>query len=169
MTVVALPGGRPTKYTDELAKEICQTISTNSCSIKKMCRDRDHWPEAPTIFSWILKSAEFCEMYSRAKEAQVEAHVDAIMEIADDASDDEDTDKAGNRRINREFVERSKLKIQARTWQAECLKPTKWGKKTLISGADGQALKIETKLTNKDRERKVLSLFANIADRIKSS
>jgi hypothetical protein len=56
--------------------------------------------------------------------------IDEIIEIADDASRDTLTDpKTGQERLNREFVERSKIRIEARRFTAQQAIPEEYGEK----------------------------------------
>lgn len=73
-------------------------------------------------------------MYARARESQAEVLADEIIEIADDSSEDfifaEGEDKDGNgakKFINKEYVKRSALRVDARKWVAAKLLPKKYG------------------------------------------
>ena len=58
---------------------------------------------------------------------------DEIMEIADDSSNDIDRiDDFGNPIENREFISRSRLRVESRKWLASKLKPKKYGDKQSI-------------------------------------
>jgi len=73
-------------------------------------------------------------MYARAREAQAEVLADEIVEIADDSSEDfifaegEDQDGKGAKKyVNKEYVKRSALRVDARKWVAAKLLPKKYG------------------------------------------
>lgn len=64
------PGGRPTKYSVELAAKICHAIATNAKSIYTLCHERDDFPVTSTVFDWMNKYPEFSDEYFKAKERQ---------------------------------------------------------------------------------------------------
>lgn len=126
--------GRPTKYTIELAQEICDAISCDSKGLRRLCEDHPHWPERRNIYHWMRKYPDFRLQYMQAKEHQIEALVDEILEIADDASHDTiiKTDKNGNEyeSCNTEWMNRSRLRIETRKWLAAKLAPKIYGDKS---------------------------------------
>ena len=76
------------------------------------------------------------ERYARAREQQAEILADQIISIADDDSEDiifvEGNDASGMTAIpkaNREFIQRSNLRVEARKWVAAKLLPKKYGDK----------------------------------------
>ena len=107
-----MPGGRPTDYNLELTSRICERLATGE-SLRSICRD-DDMPSLASIFLWLAKHPEFSEQYTRAREAQAEAHADRIVEIADD-----DTIDPNHKRIM----------VDARKWVASKLKPKRYGDK----------------------------------------
>ena len=80
---------------------------------------------------------EFRGKYTRAKSSQVSILADQIIEIADYSQADTLEDEEGNRMVNREIVERSKIRIDARKWLASKLAPKIYGDKLAHTGADG--------------------------------
>jgi len=107
-----MPGGRPTDYSPELTARICERLAIGE-SLRSICRD-DEMPSMASIFLWLGKHPEFSEQYTRAREAQAEAHADRIVEIADD-----DTLDPNHKRIM----------VDARKWVASKLKPKRYGDK----------------------------------------
>jgi hypothetical protein len=130
------PGGRPSKYSIELAHEICKVIASSSESLQRMCNERDHWPDRPTIFTWLNKHEEFRNMYTKAKQDQVSAYVDDIVEISDHAASDTILDSKGNEIENREWVNRSRLRVDTRKWLASKLVPRLYGDRIITKDED---------------------------------
>lgn len=128
-----MPLGRPTDYTPELAEEICKAISCDSKGLRRLCQEHEHWPARANIYKWLRKYPEFRDQYTQAKEHQIEALVDEILEIADDTSHDTiiKVDNDGNERevCNSEWINRSRLRIEARKWFACKLAPKIYGDK----------------------------------------
>lgn len=121
--------GRPTVYTSELAKEICEVIASTSKGTKKLCEESQHWPCQDTLFTWLKTYPEFSEQYARAKIYQVEYLVDEMLEIADDTSNDNFLNEEGKTVVNAAAINRARLKIDTRKWMACKLVPRVYGPK----------------------------------------
>lgn len=122
-----MPGGRPTEFTQEKADLICDLLA-QGYSLRKICKLED-MPHFVTVFRWIEADEQFCKQYRRAREVQADCFMDDIIDIADDSSDDELFTEDGKRYLNSEFVQRSKLRVDARKWAASKLAPRKYGDK----------------------------------------
>ena len=74
--------------------------------------------------------------------AQADYYAEEIIEISDDSSGDELTDEDGKTRINSEFVNRSRLRVDTRKWLMARMAPKKYGDKITqeVTGADGTPL-----------------------------
>lgn len=58
--------GRPTKYTDALADEICRRIAEGEMLLQ-IVRDK-HMPERSTIYGWIEQYEDFSDNYARVRD-----------------------------------------------------------------------------------------------------
>ena len=124
-----LKKGRPSTYSAELAKEICDTISSSSKGTKTLCKENPHWPSQATLFTWLKNHEEFSEQYARSKQAQIELLVDEILEIADDSSNDCVVNEQGIPVFSNAVLTRAKLQIDTRKWLACKLLPKVYGNK----------------------------------------
>lgn len=126
-------GGRPTKYTEVLGRDICARIAQGD-SLRKICED-EAYPTARTVHNWLVdpEKEEFFQQYARAREAQAHAYFDQIVDIADGSPEDLDAVK----------VQRDRLRIDARKWACSKLAPKSYGDKIEVGGPDGGALKVE--------------------------
>lgn len=130
-----MAGGRPSKFTQEIADEICERLSEGE-SLRRICMS-EHIPERRTVFSWLLndKYKEFHHQYTRARELQAENFADEMSDIADDGSNDYmetidgETGAILGYKLNGEHINRSRLRIDTRKWIASKLKPKKYGDK----------------------------------------
>jgi hypothetical protein len=102
------------------------------------------WQESP-------HREDFLEKYVRAREMQAEILADQIISIADDESEDiifvEGNDTSGVTAIpkaNREFIQRSNLRVEARKWVAAKLLPKKYG--------DRKEVKVDATVTHEGSE-----------------
>lgn len=71
-------------------------------------------------------------MFARAREFQAAAWVDEIMDISDDASNDYTTDEDGNRVVDHEHIQRSKLRAESRRWYGSKILPKIFGDKQVV-------------------------------------
>lgn len=120
--------GRPSKYSDALADTICELIATTERGLHSICKELEI--SVVSVFKWIKENENFSNNYARAKESQAELSASKILEIADDASNDDLIDEEGRVRPNSEWINRSRLRVDARKWIASKLHPKKYGDKT---------------------------------------
>lgn len=136
--------GRPTKYTEKLAAEICDQLSQGK-SLRTVCA-ADNMPVASTVFLWMSKYPEFSKQYARAKEESADAMAEEVLDIADDGRNDwmEIHDKDGEAvgyKFNGEAAQRSKLRVDTRKWLMAKMKPKKYGD-SLDLKSDGEKIQI---------------------------
>jgi len=133
--------GRPTKYSKEIAEQICFDISSKALGLKQICNN-ELYPHPVTIYRWISENEDFRNMYARAKDSQADLLAEEILEIADDGSNDFMTIVKGDQSYtveNKELVNRSRLRIDARKWYAAKLRPNKYGDKIDVT-TDGKTI-----------------------------
>lgn len=131
------PIGRPPKFKPEIAEEICKRISRSRQGLQKHHEeDPKVFPHPSTIFRWLAENASFREQYAQAKADQMDYFAELIIEIAFDDGNDtlrkKELPVAGGGKIivaeeNREFVNRSKLKIDTLKWLMSKLARKKYG------------------------------------------
>ncbi len=131
--------GRPTKFTDDLAKDICNELA-NGRSLRSYCR-QDNTPAMSTVMRWISDDKKFQEQYARARELQADYFVDEIVEIADKAED----------------AAIARLQVDARKWVAGKQRPKKYSDKIVQQhvGKDDGPIEISD-VTPQDKLRKLL-------------
>ena len=119
---MAKTGGRPSKYTQDLADEICIRLATGE-SLRSICKD-DHIPHIATIMTWVFKNVKgtesFHEQYETARKMQAENLTDEIADIADNGNNDwmEANGDSEGYRVNGEAIQRSRLRVDTRKWIA---------------------------------------------------
>jgi len=134
---------RPTIFTPEVAALICENIASTTMSLKKICDNDENLPCVGTVLKWLREDKEgFLTQYTRAKETQADLLADEMMEIADDTSGDELIDEDGKVRENREFINRSRLRVDTRKWIASKLKPKKYGDRVTTKHTGNLGLQI---------------------------
>ncbi len=121
--------GRPSKYTDEIAEEICRRLALGE-SLLAICRD-DHLPHESTVRNWALDdTGGFFTKYERARVLQAHNMFDETLVIADDNQSDVVIDEKGIRTVNGEVVQRSRLRVDTRKWYLSKVLPKLYGDKT---------------------------------------
>jgi hypothetical protein len=123
--------GRPTKYNQELADNICSAIVEGK-SLRRIAKEFGF--DLKSFFSWLRIHEGFLQQYARAKEEQAETFAEEIIEIADNGENDTYEDENGFTRTNHDVIARSRLRVDARKWVASKLKPKKYGDSTTLRG-----------------------------------
>lgn len=156
-----MPGGRPSKYTQKLADEICALLAEGR-SLRTICL-ADNMPDKRSVFRWLRTNDEFCHQYARAKEESADALTEDMLDISDNSVNDylitladairekpssewtEEDIKVLAIKAAPEQIQRSRLRVDTRKWIASKLKPKKYGESSQIAltGKDGGP--IETK------------------------
>ena len=147
---------RPTKYTEKLAKEICDTIAESSKGLKTLCKENPHWPYKRTIATWRETKPGFGAKYTRAKLEQTQMLADEIIEISDaDNMDVSINEETGEWVSDGQVVQRSKLRIETRKWIASKLMPKVYGDKVTHSGDADNPITITHEISGNELARKI--------------
>jgi len=132
--------GRPSKFTNELATEILERISSGE-SLRQITRDA-HMPVISTVYVWMMKDPTFSEQYAKAREEQAETLADEIIALADQ-DPIQIVDDKGIARVDSGWVTWQKNRVDARKWVASKLKPKKYGDRTTLAGDADNPLKVD--------------------------
>lgn len=103
------PGGRPSKFTQDLAKEICRRIIEGN-SLSSVCR-ADDMPHRDSVHTWLAGNKEFSDNYARACEIRRLNRYDDMENIA----------------RNEQDVQRARLILDTIKWQLSKEEPKKYG------------------------------------------
>jgi hypothetical protein len=138
---------RPTKYTQELADEICRRIMDGE-SLRGICESQDI-PDRSTVHLWLATNSQFSDQYARAKEEQADTLADDMQFIADTVQPDRDA------------VAKARLQIDTRKWSASKLKPKKYGDKMQLGNDPDNPLTNPTKeLTDEELNARIRKIVA---------
>lgn len=74
--------GRPSKFNQELADEICHRLSLGQ-TMASICND-SHMPDYGTLWRWTRENGDFQDESTRARETGTHALADQCIAIADD-------------------------------------------------------------------------------------
>ena len=143
--------GRPTKYTDKLAGQICIRLASGE-SLRRICSAPD-MPDKATVLRWVVAPDHpFCDQYMIAREAAGYSHADNVTDIADELRFEEDADP-----------QRLRVALMGYQWAAERMAPKKHSPKQLMehTGKDGGP--IESKDVTERDAKEFASRIASLA------
>ncbi len=136
------PRGRPSKYTPELAAEICERLGTGE-PLAQICRD-EHMPHDNTVRAWMEADDPFAVAIADARARGYDAIAQECLEIADDGRNDyiEKLAEEGDEKAlayDAEHVQRSKLRVETRLKLLAKWDPKRYGDKSAVdlSNSDG--------------------------------
>jgi len=141
-----VPAGRPSTYTESIAREICERMSEGEV-LKQILRD-EHMPDRKTVMNWLRARPEFDAEYIRAREQMMDVWAEEVVEISEDGTNDwMERELAAGRIVtvtNNEAVARSKLRVDSRRWLLSKLRPETYG--------DSQRIDLKGKITLTEKE-----------------
>lgn len=138
--------GRPSKYTPELAAEICERLS-NGEPLRQICRD-DHMPAWTAVYAWMARDEALSERIAHAREQGFEAIAEEALVIAD-------TPRWGQKQVMsdqgttttvEDMVAHRKLQIETRLKLLAKWNPKKYGDRVQLAGDAESPLKIEAEV-----------------------
>ena len=128
--------GRPIEWTDDKKNEaieiILNEISIDGLSLNKILTKNENLPTNTKFYEWLRNDKELEHKYARACEIRAEKLFEEILEIADDTTNDSIYTETGEK-INSEWINRSRLRVDARKWILSKMNPKKYGDKTDIT------------------------------------
>jgi Bacteriophage Sf6, terminase small subunit-like len=109
---------------------------------------------AETVCRWTVRHPDFRQQYMQARETRTDLLAEQILDIADDGGQDWHEDSKGKKKLDREAVLRSRLRVDARQWQMARLDPRLWGEKQQLDVSANIMM-----LSPEERVQKALQLF----------
>jgi hypothetical protein len=125
------PGpGRPTIYTPELGREICE-LTAMRVPLVRIC-EMPGMPSERTVYAWKRMHPEFQHEYARAREHRADARADRIDEIAEEL------------RTGKLDASTARTLFDVERWQAGREKPAVYGDRidARLSDLDGKPLQV---------------------------
>ena len=130
--------GRPSKYTDAIAKEIVARLSEGE-PLAAICRD-DHMPDRTTVYAWQKANVEFSQRIACAREDGFDEIALRARKTIRGFGPDYGGDSTGDVQRDKAIVE-TDLKLLAK-WD-----PKRYGEKLAhVGGSEGDA-PIKSELT----------------------
>ena len=116
---------KPDEIEATFNKIILEMISGRS--LRSILKDYG-MPSVNTFYKWIEDDESKMKHYARATTIRADFLFEEIIEISDDSSDDTITTEFGEK-ANAEWINRSRLRVDARKWVVSKLNPKKYGDK----------------------------------------
>lgn len=126
---------RPKKFTPEIEAELLELLASGK-TLLQVCESDEKFPNESYVRRKALEDQEFGLKYTRAREIGYLRMADELLEITDDGRNDWMTIKRGKEEIevvNKEAVERSRLRFMARQWLLSKALPKIYGDKLDVS------------------------------------
>jgi hypothetical protein len=138
--------GRPSKYTPELAKEICERLSDGE-PLRQICRD-EHMPAWQKIYEWMVRDEELSGAIARAREQGYDAIAEDLLAIADTPLMGEtETSSANGLTITRQdMLGHRKLQIETRLKLLAKWNPKKYGDRQILAGDKDNPVEVKADL-----------------------
>jgi hypothetical protein len=121
----ALGPGRPSKFTPELATEICDRLATGE-PLTEICRG-DHMPTDRTVRNWMATNTTFSSDIAHARDVGHDAIAARTRKTARGMGEDDGGDSTGD-------VQRDKLIIETDLKLLAKWNPRRYGDKHLMVG-----------------------------------
>lgn len=141
-TVRQKPGPKPFDFTDEIITEVCTRLACGEYLTDILGPLKgDHLPKEGVWYAAIAnnKPEGISEVYARAREAQAWRWAEEVRRVAYDSSGDTIIDEKGNQRLDNEWVQRSRLKVDTLKWLLSKFIPKTFGEKLDLT-SDGDKL-----------------------------
>lgn len=143
----AKKNGRPSKYTPELAAEICERLSDGE-PLRQICRD-DHMPAWTSVYSWAAVDKDLSERIAQARKQGYDAIAEEALLIADTPliGETETSSNNGLTITRQDMLGHRKLQIETRLKLLAKWDPSKYGDRQIISGDKDNPLTVTPEAT----------------------
>jgi len=149
------PTGKPSKYTPEIARIICEQLS-EGIPLRQICRENPGFPAWRTVYDWMAKDdaaaaagggVGLSASIARARDIGYDAIAEECLYIADTQTMTERVTEAENPAtgalvrsvVRSDDVNARRLQVETRLKLLAKFHPTKYGDKLGLHGVDGAA------------------------------
>lgn len=124
--------GRRTKYTAEIARQICERLSEGE-TLKSICRDKS-MPGWTTVYDWMGRHKEFAESIAHARELGFDAIAEEALQIANTPEIGEETEDDGEKIKTKraDMLGHRKLQVWTRLQLLAKWSPGKYGDRRIV-------------------------------------
>ena len=131
---------------EEIIKEVLKRVSEGE-SLRAVLPLGNKLVSRTTFNQWLIDKQGLADQYARACEERADKIFEDIISIADDTTHDTELKSYGDvveERANTEWIQRSKVRIDARKWILSKMQPKKYGDKIEIENKGEVSIKSYT-------------------------
>lgn len=141
--------GRPSKYTPEIATEICKRLSEGE-PLRQICRD-DHMPAWQTVYDWMYRDDALGERgvglsvaIAHARDLGYDAMAEECLIIADSPKlgQIQVMDDKGSKVTIEDMLGHRKLQIETRLKLLAKFNPKKYGDRVQLTGSKDEPVEV---------------------------
>lgn len=119
---------------EEIFVEILERLA-NGETLRAICKsDVTRFPRDSTVRIAVMKNDEMFKRYTHARDVGLDAVAEELFEIADDTSGDTITDADGNEYERKEWVSRTRIRVDVRKWYLCKIAPKRYGEQLTLKG-----------------------------------
>jgi hypothetical protein len=127
---------RPIEWTQDKKEKAIEIIFTEMAQGKSLRQilnqDNENMPSRKLFYEWVAKDKELSDHYAKVMDLRSDVLFDEMIDIADDTSNDTVYTETGEK-VNSEWINRSRLRVDTRKWILSKMNPKKYGDKTDIT------------------------------------
>jgi len=134
------PTGRPSKYSPEIARVICEQLS-EGVPLRQICRENAGFPAWRTVYDWMGRDEALSASIARARDIGYDAIAEECLQIADTVELGQKqvmTDEGAATTVE-DMLGHRRLRIETRLKLLAKFHPTKYGDRVAIEGVEGGA------------------------------
>jgi hypothetical protein len=129
--------GQKTKYTPELAREMCEKLS-DGIPLRVICRSDPKYPVWQKVYEWMWKDAELAGAIAKAREVGQDAIAEDIF-LLSEKPPERIEDERGNTRVDSGYVQWVKVQADIKLKLLAKWNPKRYGDRVAVSGVEGGA------------------------------
>ena len=157
-------------HSQAVIDDILRRIASGE-SLSSICQETG-MPDASTVLYWRHTRPEFDKAYLLARESQAEALFEEMLAIADDGSNDWMEKELRSGRIitvlDKEAVQRSKLRLETRRWLLAVMAPKRYREKTQVDLTSSDGSMSPANMTDEQKAAKLTAIHQAAMNRIKA-
>lgn len=140
------PKGSGSKYTEEIADQICDLVS-NGVNLRAVCRMQG-MPAWRTVYDWVVAKPDFAARLARAREMGYDALAEEALEISNTPVMGQKQVMGDNKTYTtvEDMLGHRKLQIETRLKLLACWDPSKYGNKVALGGDPKNPIKMDVQV-----------------------
>ena len=140
--------GRPSKYSPEVATEICEGLS-EGIPLREICR-REHMPEWRTVYDWMWRDEALSTAIEHARNIGYDKMAEECLAIADTPVEGRKIVESDDGKVmytREDMLGHRKLQIETRLKLLAKFNPKKYGDRAILAGDAENPLQINVQAT----------------------